>query len=220
MKIGIIGAGHIGANAARLFINAGHEVLISNSREPDSLAKTLDSLGDECKAGTTTEAAAFGDVCMIAIPFGKYRSLPSDQFEGKIVIDANNYYLGRDGNFEAIDDGKTTSSEILAEFLDGSRVVKAFNTIWFEHLRTQGKPDAPIEDRRVIFVAGDDAEAKQVVLDLIEEIGFAPYDTGGLAEGGRKQQPDTLVYNKDLKPAEATAILENTNAESDAASSV
>jgi predicted dinucleotide-binding enzyme len=219
MKIGIIGAGHIGTNAARLFINAGHEVLISNSRGPDTLTKAIDSLGDHCKAGTTSEAAAFGDICLIAIPFGKYSSLPSDQFDGKIVIDANNYYVGRDGHFDEIDNGSTTSSEMLAEFLKGSLVVKAFNTIWFEHLRTQGNVEAPIEERRVIFVAGDDADAKQIVMDLIEEIGFAPYDTGGLAEGGRKQQPDAPIDNKDLKPADAAAILNGANAESDAASS-
>lgn len=209
MKIGIIGAGSIGATAAKLFVNAGHEVAISNSRGPESLKALVSELGNRAKAVTVEEAAKFGDVVLISIPFGKYKSLPQDAFNGKIVIDSNNYYPNRDGNFPELDQGKTTSSEMLASHLRGARVVKAFNTIWFEHLKSQGNTKLPIEDRRAIFMAVDDAEAKHTVSKLIEEIGFAPVDTGSLHEGGKVQQPGTQIYNKELTAKQAQLVLSN-----------
>jgi predicted dinucleotide-binding enzyme len=209
MKIGIIGAGKIGATTAKLFVNAGHEVAISNSRGPESLKGLVAELGNRAKAVTVEEAAKFGDVVLISIPFGKYKSLPQDALNGKIVIDSNNYYPSRDGNFPELDQGKTTSSELLASHLHGARVVKAFNTIWFEHLKSQGNSNLPIEDRRAIFIAVDDAEAKQIVSKLIEEIGFAPVDTGSLHEGGKVQQPGTTIYNKELTANQAQLVLSN-----------
>ena len=207
MKIGIIGAGHIGSNAAKLFARAGHEIAIANSRSPETLAETVKEIGEKVKAVTVEEAADFGDIVFVSIPFGKYKELPAENFAGKIVIDSNNYYPERDGQFAEIDSDQTTSSELLAEHLRGARIVKAFNTIWFEHLKTQGKTEAPIENRRVIFVAGDDAEAKKLVSALIEQIGFAAYDTGSLHEGGENQQPNTAIYNRNLTSSEAEAIL-------------
>jgi predicted dinucleotide-binding enzyme len=209
MKIGIVGAGKIGATVAKLFVNAGHEVAISNSRGPESLKGLVAELGNKAKAVTVEEAAKFGDVVLISIPFRKYKSLPADAFNGKIVIDSNNYYPSRDGNFAELDQGKTTSSELLASHLRGARVVKAFNTIWFEHLKSQGNTNLPIEDRRAIFIAVDDAEAKQIVSKLIEEIGFAPVDTGSLHEGGKVQQPGTAIYNKELTAKQAQLVLSN-----------
>jgi predicted dinucleotide-binding enzyme len=209
MKIGIIGAGSIGATAAKLFVNAGHDVAISNSRGPESLKGLVAELGNKAKAVTVEEAARFGDVILISIPFAKYKSLPADAFNGKIVMDSNNYYSNRDGNFPELDQGKTTSSELLASHLRGARVVKAFNTIWFEHLKSQGNTQLPIEDRRAIFFAGDDAEANHVVSKLIEEIGFAAVDTGSLPEGGKAQQPGTPVYNKELTATQAMIVLSN-----------
>jgi 8-hydroxy-5-deazaflavin:NADPH oxidoreductase len=209
MKIGIIGAGKIGATAAKLFVDAGHDVAISNSRGPESLKGLVAELGNKAKAVTVEEAAKFGDVILISIPFGKYKSLPPDAFNGKIVIDSNNYYPSRDGNFPELDQGKTTSSELLASHLRGARVVKAFNTIWFEHLKSQGNTNLPIENRRAIFTAVDDAEAKKIVWKLIEEIGFAPVDTGSLHEGGKIQQPGTPIYNKELTAQQAQLVLSN-----------
>jgi predicted dinucleotide-binding enzyme len=209
MKIGIIGAGKIGATAAKLFVDAGHDVAISNSRGPQSLSGLISELGDKAKAVTVEEAAKFGDVVFISIPFGKYKSLPADAFNGKIVIDSNNYYPSRDGNFPELDQGKTTSSELQASYLRGARFVKAFNTIWFEHLKSQGNTNLPIENRRAIFFAGDDAEANHVVSKLIEDIGFAPVDTGSLHEGGKAQQPGTPVYNKELTATQAQIVLSN-----------
>jgi predicted dinucleotide-binding enzyme len=208
VKIGIIGAGHIGANAARLFVEAGHEIAIANSRGAETLRDLIDELGERAQAVDVEEAAKFGEVVFVSIPFGKYKELPAGAFAGKIVIDSNNYYPERDGNFAELDDNKTSSSVLLAEHLGGgARIVKGFNTIWFEHLKTQGNKDLPPEERRAIFIAGDDAEAKETVTKLIEDIGFAAVDTGDLADGGLAQQPGTALYNRNLTAGEAYAII-------------
>lgn len=210
MKIGIIGSGNIGATAARLFVNAGHQVAISNSRGPESLAELAEELGDNAMAVDVDAAIHFGDVILLAIPFGRYKELPFSHFEDKLVIDATNYYPERDGNFAELDEGKTTSSEMVAEFLGGGRIVKAFNTIWFEHLKSEGNTDLPLDERRVIFIAGDDSGAKTIVADLIEDIGFAAVDTGFLSEGGEMQKPGTPIYNKSMNVREAGKILAET----------
>jgi predicted dinucleotide-binding enzyme len=206
MKIGIIGAGHIGSTTARLFIDAGHEVALSNSRGPETLRDLIAELGPSAQAMTPAEAARFGDVVLVAVPLKDYTSLPAGELRGKIVIDAMNYYPGRDGHFAALDSGNTASSELLAAHLQGARVVKAFNTIWFEHLKTRGRKDLPVEQRRVIPVSADDADARRIVSELIEAIGFGPYDLGDLHSSTR-QQPDTPIYNKDVTVAEARAIV-------------
>jgi predicted dinucleotide-binding enzyme len=208
MKIGIIGAGNIGANAARLFVKAGHEIAIANSRGAETLKDLVAGLGDQAQAVSVEEAAKFGEIVFISIPFGKYKTLPPDVFDGKIVVDSNNYYPDRDGIFAELDDNKTTSSEMLAEHLRGARVVKGFNTIQFEHLKTQGDVNLPTEERRAIFVAGDDAEAKKSVARLIEEIGFAAVDTGNLRDGGSTQEPGTALYNRELTANDARALLD------------
>jgi predicted dinucleotide-binding enzyme len=208
MRIGIIGSGHIGSTAARLFTRAGHEVAISNSRGPESLSSLVAELGERARAATVEEAAAFGEVALVAVPLRAYRDLPADRLEGRIVIDACNYYPERDGHIEALDGGRTTSTEMVAAHLPGARVVKAFNTMYYETLGSEGRPDAPRDERLVLFLAGDDEEAKRVVAELIEEAGFAAVDTGALAEGGRRQQPGSPIYNSPVTPAEATARLE------------
>jgi 8-hydroxy-5-deazaflavin:NADPH oxidoreductase len=205
MKIGVIGAGNIGANAAKLFAQAGHEIALANSRGPETLQSLVAEIG--AQAATIEDAANFGEVVFISIPFGKYQSLPPNVFAGKIVIDSNNYYPGRDGQFTELDSGATTSSELLAAHLPGARVVKGFNTIWFEHLKTQGNTSLPVAERRAIFIAGDDADAKAIVIKLIEDIGFAVVDTGSLHDGGKLQQPDTPIYNQTLTAQAAVAIL-------------
>ena len=156
---------------------------------------------------TIEEAARFGEVVLVAIPFGKFRTLPANAFEGKVVIDAGNYYPERDGRFAELDRDETTSSEMMASQLKGARLVKGFNTIYFKHLATQGDSSRPLEERRAIFIAGDDSGAKEIVARLIEEIGFSAVDTGFLHEGGRRQQPGTAVYNKDVTAKEAAALL-------------
>jgi predicted dinucleotide-binding enzyme len=206
MKIGIIGSGHIGEAAARLFIDAGHEVAISNSRGPETLRELVAELGPNARAATPEEAARFGEVVLLAVPLKAYTSLPAAELRGKIAVDAMNYYPDRDGHWAQLDRGQTTSSEMVAEHLAGARVVKAFNTIWFEHLKRKSNKTVPVDERRVIFVSGDDAEAKAVVSRLIEEIGFGPYDLGSLRDS-RDQQPGAAAYNRDVTVAEARAIV-------------
>src|SRR5688572_29190984 len=205
MNIGIIGAGHIGGTTARLFIDAGHEVAISNSRGPETLRDLVAELGPKARAVTPEEAARFGEVVLLAIPLKDYPTLPADELRGKVVIDAMNYYPNRDGQIAQLDSRESASSELVAAHLPGARVVKAFNTIWFEHLKTKGDRNAPLEERRVIPISGDDAEAKQTVARLIEEIGFGPYDMGSLRASG-EQQTDAAIYNKDVTVAEARGI--------------
>ena len=208
MKIGIIGAGNIGATAAKLFIDAGHEVAISNSRGAETLRNLVNELGSGASAVSVEEAARFGEIVLVAIPLKAFESLPAEPFRGKIVIDANNYYSQRDGRFTELETGEITSSEMLQNHLEGSRVVKGFNTIWSEHLSTQGDSSAPLEKRRAIFIASDDSEAKETVAKLIEQIGFAAVDTGFLGIGGVLQQPGSPIYNKTLTIKQAERILE------------
>jgi predicted dinucleotide-binding enzyme len=203
MKIGTIGAGNIGATATGLFAESGHEVVISNSRGPETLPDVVQGIGGRVSAVTIEEAADFGEVVLEAISFGRYEELPVDRLKGKVVIDPTNYYPGRDGD---IDLEGLTSTGLVARHLAESRVVKAFNTLVYKTLASEGKTDAPVEDRLVLFVPGDDAEAKSIVSDLIEQIGFAPVDTGTLNESG-KQEPDAPVYNTHVTPDRAREML-------------
>jgi predicted dinucleotide-binding enzyme len=205
MKIGILGAGNIGATAARLFVAAGHDVAVSNSRGPETLRELIRDLGPQAHAMTVRDAARFGDVVLLAVPWRTPEALPEPEvLRGKIVIDAMNPYRS-DGGF--YDLGSSTSSEEVLKRLPGSRLVKAFNTIYYVHLASRGRTDLPLEERHTIYVAGDDAEAKTLVARLIEEIGFAAIDTGSLREGGRLQQPDSPIYNKTYNAREARRFL-------------
>jgi hypothetical protein len=207
MNIGIIGAGNIGATAARLFLEAGHIVAISNSRGPETLQDLVSKLGDGAHARPVDEAAAFGDVAMEAIPYGHIASLPAEALAGRILISASNYYPQRDGEVDV--DGMTQTERVAAQ-LPNTRVVKAFNTIYWEHLRDQGDLSLSLAERRVIPLAGDDAEAKSVVAGLIEDIGFAPLDLGSLRAGGRRMEPGQPIYNQTLTRSEAQALLKQT----------
>jgi predicted dinucleotide-binding enzyme len=138
MNIGIIGSGNIGANTARLCAKAGHQVAISNSRGPDSLRPLAEEIGDGARAATIEEAADFGEVVLVTIPFFAYEVLPADRLAGKIVVDATNYYPGRDGQ---IDFGGLTSSELVARHLPDARLVKAFNTMYYETSLQRAAPE-------------------------------------------------------------------------------
>src|SRR4051812_29875274 len=139
-NIGLIGSGHIGSTVARLAVDAGHEVVLSNSRGPETLQDLVTELGPRARAGTADEAAAAGDLVVVTVPLKAYRSVPVGPLAGKTVIDTNNYYPDRDGRIDALDDESTTTSELLQAHLPGSQVVKAFNNIYFVHLATQGQP--------------------------------------------------------------------------------
>jgi 8-hydroxy-5-deazaflavin:NADPH oxidoreductase len=193
MKIGIVGAGRIGGTLAQLFAAAGHEVMIANSRGPATLQDLVSSIDGDVSAGEATEAAAFGDVDVLTIPLKAVWDLPNEMFDGKILIDTNNYYPDRDGHISELDNDSKSSSQMIAEHFPTARVVKAFNAIYFEHLRDEGEPGSPSEQRTGIAVASDDDEAKRVVFDLIDEIRFTPVDSGDL-RSSRHQQPGTPVY--------------------------
>jgi predicted dinucleotide-binding enzyme len=203
VNVGVIGSGNIGGTVAKLFAAAGHKVAVSNSRGPETLRDLVQEIGPNAHAATVEEAAEFGDVVMEAIPFGLYEKLPADKLSGKVFVTASNYYPGRDGE---VDHGGLASSELVQKHLSGARVVKAFNTIYYERLRDNGRTDVPVEERETIFVAGDDEEAKRIVSGLIEEIGFAPVDTGTLAES-RRQQPGSPIYNVQMRPEKAREML-------------
>ena len=201
MRIGVIGSGNIGGTVATLLARAGHEVQIANSRGPESLR----GLAAERLTPATIEAAAeHGEVVVVATPLAAYAALPAQALADTVVVDAGNYYPSRDGQIAVLDDDSTTSTEWLAAKLPGARVVKAFNTVFWEVLRDKGDPQAG-DDRLVVLVAGDDEGAKETVGGLIEDIGFAPLDQGGLADGGRRQQPGSELYGKVLTLGEARA---------------
>ena len=205
MRIGIIGSGNIGGTLARLWAGAGHEVVLANSRGPESLAGLVADIGPAASASTPAVAAEAGEVVVVAIPFVRYPDLPADKLAGKVVVDATNYYAGRDGPFPELASGTTTSSELVAAALTGATVVKAFNTIHFRHLAADGQP-AGTPGRRAIPIAGDDATAKVTVAALIDEIGFDAYDVGPLADG-RRFDPGTPLFNVALTRDEVAAAL-------------
>ena len=164
----------------------------------------MESLGAKARAASVEEASSFGEIVLVAIPFGKYQTIPAKSLEGKVVVDAMNYYEQRDGRIEL---GDLTSTELLSRHLRGARVVKAFNSLYYKTLATEGRPEAPIQDRLAVFVAGDDVGAKAIVSRLIEGIGFAPVDTGSLHDGGLLQQPGGPLYNHPGTARETRAVL-------------
>ena len=206
MRIGIIGAGAIGGTLAQLFVGVGHEVVLANSRGPQSLAELADALGGAATTGTVEDAVRHSEIVVLAIPFNRYFELPVEPFAGRTVVDAGNYDIARDGHYPALDRGETTSGQLLAAHLSGATVIKAFNTIWYRRLRDEGRPERAASDRLAIPVAGDDPAAKATVVALIDELGFAAVDTGSLAES-RKQEYGTPVFNQPVGPAEALTLL-------------
>jgi predicted dinucleotide-binding enzyme len=207
MRIGIVGSGKIGGTLTELFARHGHEVTVANSRGPDSLGELVERAGDNVRAGTVADVASFGDVVVVALPLAAYDTLPSDRFDGKVVIDTGNYYPSRDGEIDVLESDQTTSTELLGKSLPGARLVKAFNTMNYVPLGSEGRPGQPRAERLAMFLAGDDREAKELVAGLIDELGFAPVDTGSLAEGGRRQQPGAPVYGELLRAEDAEAAL-------------
>jgi len=190
--IGLIGSGHIGSTVARLAVAGGDDVVLSNSRGPETLRELVDELGAAARAATSAEAAAAGDIVVVTIPLKSYQQVPVEPLRGKVVIDTNNYYPDRDGHIAELDDESTTTSELLQARLPESRVVKAFNNIYFEFLRSQARPSGSPE-RSVLAIAGDDAAAKRTVTEFLDRIGYDAYDVGPLAEGWRYQR-DTAAY--------------------------
>src|ERR1017187_398603 len=190
--IGIIGAGMIGSQLARLAIKNGYEVVISNSRGPATLSDLVAELGPKARAATPAEAGAAGAMVVVTVPLRAYREIPIEPLAGKIVIHTNNYYPQRDGHIGALDNESTTTAELLAAHLPKSKVVKAFNHIHAASLTTEGQPPGT-KNRRALVIAGDDEKAKAMVSALIDKFGFDVVDAGPLKEGGRIQR-DTPGY--------------------------
>lgn len=199
MKIGIIGAGHIGGTLARRFAALGHQVSVANSRGPETLAGLARETG--AKAVTIRDAARSGELVIVTIPEGKIPNLPKDLFAGVpgnvVVVDTGNYYPQRDGRLDGIEGGMNESQWVAAQL--GRPVVKAFNTLNYKHLLNDGRPKGT-EGRVAIPVAADDPAAKKMVMELVDELGFDPVDDGGLDDSWR-QQPGTPVYDVDRDAA-------------------
>src|SRR4051812_13689432 len=192
--IGLVGSGHIGSTVARLAVDAGHDVVLSNSRGPETLTDLVDRLGPRARAATAVEAAAAGGIRGGAVPPEGHPEGPGGPPRGQGVIDTNNYYPQRDGSIAELDDGSMTSSELLQRHLPESRVVKAFNNIQFGHLAALPRP-AGDPERSALAIAGNDEVAKQTVAEFLDDIGYDAHDVGPLAEGWRFQ-PGTPAYGQ------------------------
>ncbi len=190
--IGFIGSGMIGGSLARLAVAAGFNVVLSNSRGPDTLAELVAELGDRARAATPGEAAEAGDLVVAAVPLKAYRSLPVNSLRGKVVIDTMNYYPSRDGHMPDIDAAKLTTSELVQQHLQGAKVVKALHNLDFHHLFTNARPRGDA-NRTTLPIAGDDAEAKEKVAQFMDAIGYDAIDIGPLSESWRIE-PGTPIY--------------------------
>ncbi len=153
MRIGIIGSGNIGGTAAKLFVDAGHEVALAHASGPESLREQVAALGRRARAATVEEAAEFGEVVLLAVPWRSRGDLPADRLRGKVVVDATNPYRP---DFTLYDLGDSTSSEEVAKAVPGARLVKAFNTLHAQDLASRGDPERPVEERTALLIAGDD----------------------------------------------------------------
>ncbi|WP_405801318.1 NADPH-dependent F420 reductase [Streptomyces sp. NBC_01506] len=203
MRIGIIGAGHIGSTLARHFAGIGHDVALANSRGPETLTELVAGIDGPVRAVTAEEAARFGQVVIVSVPYGHLGDLPTSELRDKVVIDTGNYYPERDGHQPDLDDDSTTSSEKVRNATD-SNLVKAFNAMYWQTLRDRGRPKGD-PARLAIPISGDDEEAVAVVAGLIRDIGFDPVNAGHLGGGGRKHQPGSSVYGVELSAGELDA---------------
>ena len=196
--IGFIGSGNIGGTVARLSVAAGHNVVMSNSRGPETLRELVAELGPLAAAATAGQAAEAGDLVVVAIPVKAIADLPAKPLAGQPVLDTGNYYPQRDGQIEVLDNGALTSSGLLQRHLPGAHVVKVFNNIYYRHLASLARPSGAA-DRSALPIAGDDAAAKAAVTGYLDSIGYDAVDDGSLADSWR-QEPGTPVYGAPYGP--------------------
>ncbi|GIE78650.1 hypothetical protein Aph02nite_46000 [Actinoplanes philippinensis] len=197
--LGIIGAGAIGTRLAQQAITAGIDVVLANSRGPETLAETVAQLGARARAATPAEAARAGDRVVVSIPLAAYRQLPVAELAGKVVLDTSNYYASRDGRLPRLDTGELTTSELVQQHLAGAHLVKAFNSISDHHIPALARP-AGAPDRTALPIAGDDPQAKADAAELISRLGFDTVDAGPLSESWRfepETDPYVLPYSAD-----------------------
>ncbi|RAX48549.1 NADP oxidoreductase [Arthrobacter sp. AQ5-05] len=203
--IGTIGAGHIGSQIARRAVQLGYDVVIGNSRGPETLAEPVAELGPHARAATAAEAGAAADFAVVTIPLKNYQALPAEALAGKVVIDTINYYWERDGRINALDRGEATTSGLVQEHLATSKVAKGFNHILAADITTEGSP-AGTENRRALATASDHEAAAALVTRLYDEFGFGNVQIGPLAESWRVER-DRPAYAVRQNVAELEANL-------------
>lgn len=192
--VGIIGAGHIGTALAKGLIAQGHDVVISNSRGPETLADLVSELGPKATAATAAEAAAAGEWAIVTVPLKAIDALPADELAGKIVLDTNNYYWERDGRIAELDEKRATTSGLLQRHLAGSKVGKAFNHLYAADIGADGSP-AGTPGRRALATASDFPDAVAFVTGIYDAFGFDTVSIGELDESWRveRDQPAYVV---------------------------
>lgn len=192
--VGIIGAGHIGSALARGFLAHGYQIVIANSRDPETLSDLVADLGPGARSATAAEAAQAADFAVVTVPLKAIDDVPVDELAGKVVLDTNNYYWERDGRIPELDEKRTTTSEIVQKHLPASRVAKAFNHLYAADILTDGSP-AGTPGRRALATASDFADATALVEKVYDEFGFDTVDVGPLSESWRveRDQPAYVV---------------------------